>query len=207
VNKRSIAGTLLLALHAWACAQPGAADAAEAAAAMKRAERLAANPLRVILEASRMKRRDAPAAEVPDTTPTAARPAAPGRLQALQTIDASLPSALPPLPREQVAVDLPMPVPLLQTVAVLSQAGAGRPRLVSKVDPEIPHTLRLQPGRVDAVQAELSLRTDGSVAEVVLLPPVPRPWHRYLREALLQWRFDPLAAATVHRVQLVFNDI
>jgi hypothetical protein len=41
---------------------------------------------------------------------------------------------------------------------------------------------------------------------VALLPPVPRAWQRYLLAALEKWRFEPLASARVHRVQLVFDD-
>lgn len=88
--------------------------------------------------------------------------------------------------------------PLLDTLPL-------EPKVLSMVEPNIPARLMEQGPRVAEVEAELALRVDGSVAEVTLLPPVPRAWQRYITTALEQWRFEPLAAARTHRVRLVFN--
>jgi hypothetical protein len=61
-------------------------------------------------------------------------------------------------------------------------------------------------GTLREVTADLSLRTDGSVAAVTLGTSTPRAAARYLTAAFEQWRFAPLPEARVHRVQLVFPD-
>ena len=60
--------------------------------------------------------------------------------------------------------------------------------------------------RIKEVFADLQLRPDGTVSEVKLLPPVPRGWQSYIVSALERWRFEPLPASRVHRVQLVFEE-
>ena len=242
------------------------AESAEAQAAMERAQRLAANPMRVILQASKFKRK----APEPDPTPDAADPAnlrrtavrtgpatSPGTepaavstaaLAAAASNSAKLPAVLPAQVTAQVtaqvmsqvtapALEAPQPkfmpasllagsakssVPAMdiglpeEAAPVMSKAlapqtlpitpAAVRPTLVTMVEPEIPVRLMGDSGRVNEVQADLSLRADGTVAEVALLSPVPRSWKTYIVAALGKWRFEPMGAARVHRIQLVFDD-
>jgi hypothetical protein len=212
VDKRWIAGVLLLALLECARAQPRTTDSEEAAAAMRRAERLAANPMRVIQQAGKLRRREAPPpAETPESAaPAAVRTVVVPRLQASPLLTLPLPAALPALPGAASAVQLAMPNLPLQPVAARLQGAqaqqAQQPRLISTVDPDIPRRLRVEVGRVNDVLADLTLRADGSVASVALVSPAPRNWQTYLTAALMQWRFEPLATGRVHRVQLVFAD-
>lgn len=209
-------------------ARPDEGDKAEKIervdAAMERARRLAANPMRMILQAGKFRRRVAdeaePTAEPADTaalrrtsarTAAADAPPAPPALPAAQTFpvarvlgDALLVTplqasvapmeTLPQVARPAALVAAPMPPAL-----------AAEPMLLSMTEPDIPERVRAESARVSEVTADLSLRADGSVADVILASPVPRPLQRYITAALLQWRFAPLPGATVHRVQLVFN--
>ncbi|MDO9075109.1 MAG: hypothetical protein Q7U73_17775 [Rubrivivax sp.] len=80
-----------------------------------------------------------------------------------------------------------------------------QPKVLSMVEPNIPARLFDQGLRVAEVEAELSLRADGTVAEARLLSSAPRTWHRYITTALEQWRFEPLGSPRTHRVLLVFG--
>jgi hypothetical protein len=80
-----------------------------------------------------------------------------------------------------------------------------RPKLLTLVEPQIPQRVLDEIVGAVEVVADLSIRADGTVARVDLVPPVPRQVQRYVVAALEQWLFEPLAAARVHRVQLVFN--
>lgn len=226
---------MAMLLPAWSQspAKPDAAkaDAADAAAAMERAQRLANNPLRMILEASRVRRKgDAePASESADaaaprrvaapapanTGPATEAQAAPQQQSpqpALVTLaaDATLAQPLatnaPALkadaaPQSMLPLNLaPGPMPSPEMAALLVQ-----PKLVAMTPPDIPQRVIDQIGRVGQVAAELTIRPDGSVAEVVVLPPAPRVLHRSIVEALLQWRYEPLPGERKHRVDLVFG--
>ena len=74
------------------------------------------------------------------------------------------------------------------------------------VPPDIPPRVYDQIGTLTEVNAELTVRRDGSVAGVNILPPVPRAAVRYLVEALQRWRYEPMSAEQTVRVQLVFNE-
>lgn len=100
-----------------------------------------------------------------------------------------------PAPVETVVAPAPAPVP--EVVA---------PTLLNMVEPAIPQTVLSRIGTLREVTADLSLRADGSVAGVALAASTPRAAARYLTQAFEQWRFAPLPAARVHRVQLVFGD-
>lgn len=236
------------AAPAQAASAPKPANA-EAAAAMERAQRLAANPMRVILQAGKIRRR----AVEPDVLPDAADPASLRRVAVRAAPETSPAVAAPvaaaataPVPRVETAVPAPTPAPAagegittslvlqsnqlatpartevapLQGTPVAPAAGAlpkmvvpqallsalsVQPKLVTMVEPDIPSRVMLTAQPVNEVAAELSLRADGTVAEVTLLPPVPRAWQPYIVEALRQWRYEPLPGARTHRVQLVFN--
>ena len=199
-------------------------DSAEAAAAMERARRQAANPLRVILEASKVRRRSGSDEPVPVAASVAAQTALPAAAAATP----APPPAAPPVVTSTAALESKLQAP---TEAVAALPGAERvsdllaqpaapapvlaqslgpavvqPKLREMVDPVIPPRVLDEIGRLVEVQADLTLRPDGTVAAVTLLPPVPRQLVRYLTAALERWRFEPLPATQVHRVQLVFND-
>ena len=137
----------------------------------------------------------APAAvEVRDPAPPQAA-AAPGTPSVAATVERLL---LPPpvgLTMASPTAILPAPVP----VVVIE------PKLLQMVEPAMPPSVLAELGRGIEVTAELSLRVDGTVDDVRLLSRTSRNLQRVLLAALLQWRFEPLARPTLHRVQLVFN--
>lgn len=243
----SVAGLWLGAAGAvWAQAAAPASGASQAAkpplteaqAAMERAQRLAANPMKVILQASKIRRRaNEPEPEAADpnilrrtAVRTEAAPAAPVPAPAVATAAQVAPP--PPPPVESVVVNKFMPsalaggaatpVPALEaalpaaTAPAMSKAVAPaalpiaplavQPTLVTMVDPEIPLRLMADGNRIKEVFADLQLRPDGTVADVKLVPPVPRGWQSYIISALERWRFEPLASSRLHRVQLVFEE-
>lgn len=220
---------------------------AEAAAAMERAQRLAANPMRVIMQAGKFRRR----AVEPEVLPDAADPGSLRRVAVRAAVDTPAPvpapvvavaaaaaagprteAAAPPAPAgvgittslvlqsNQLAAPAQAEVAPLQSAPMAPVASAMpkmvvpqallsalsvQPKLVTMVEPDIPSRVMLTGQPVNEVAAELNLRADGTVAEVTLLPPVPRAWQPYIVEALRQWRYEPLPGARTHRVQLVFN--
>jgi hypothetical protein len=60
-------------------------------------------------------------------------------------------------------------------------------------------------GRNAVVLVDLSLRANGTVANVAMVTAVPGRMQRVLSAVLEQWRFDPLPSDRVHRIELVFN--
>ena len=200
--------------------------AAAAAAAMERAQRQAANPMRFILEAGKAKPKPAgeasagaatttaaaaPRADAGAITPrmaTAPEPVAPTAGQAKLTADS--------LQRQTVALAVPalevsgasapaMPALAALAVAAPALATPARPKLVSMVEPVIPPRALDDAGPLGTIMVDLTIRPDGSVAAVAMVAPVPRQIQRYVVQALEQWRFEPLPAERLHRVQLVFN--
>lgn len=230
---------------------PAARPQAPEPSAMERAQKAAANPMRVILEAARIKRRpdDAPDAAVdaaavrrtaareeaasrlvpgasavatastppvstaPPASPagpaaaTAAAPSADGGITVTPTLSSELSTRAPP--RAAAALDSVAPVnaPAVPAAAVSPSVGPlvdARPRLVTMVEPEIPPRLLEQLPRNEVV-VDMTIRRDGSVTDVNLLPPAPRTLSRYVVEALERWRFEPHPAERSHRVVLVFG--
>ena len=248
-----VAPLLLMAAPALAQQPAPKTESAEAKAAMERAQRMADNPLRVILQAGKIKRKGEDSAPEPvaepavrrtavrtgaETANTApARPVAGGAPAVATSASvvavtqappqaAPAPSPEPPpakvMPSTLLATPAAGNVPALEiaqpveaapmtTKAVAPQAiplapANVRPTLVTMVEPEIPTRLLVDGGRVSEVLADLTLREDGTVSAVTLLPPVPRSWQRYITAALEKWRFEPLPSTRVHRVQLVFGE-
>lgn len=221
-----------------------AADAASAREAMERAQRQANNPMRIILEAGRIRRKageadavdsaDAAGARRPGVAPPAtasagatAQPTAPGATAGPLPTEAGAATAVPATAtpamrtlRSDVAQGRPAgpSVPDLQRedsggpladvaspVPVLPEAAPAAPRLLSMVEPAVHAHQRQELARLGTVLADLSLRPDGSVADVQLVSAVPRALQRALDAALRDWRFAPLPAARRHRVELVFR--
>lgn len=123
---------------------------------------------------------------------------------------ASLPAALPaPLSVDGAGPDTVAAGAASRTVRSTGPAAlAARPAnpvLLQMVEPIIPQQLRSRVGGLRDVLAELRLRPDGSVASVELVSSTPRLLHRYITDALAQWRFAPLPEERLHRVQLVFD--
>ena len=222
---------------------------------MERARRQAAGPLRVILEASKPRRKAAEsepptaAAEASSvrqiTTRAPAASPAPAPIVAAaapESITRSVAApppvtvAPPPAVAPPVVTEITLsseilqnkaaagPVAALQTTGVASAAPLAaplpntalsvpampaelvRPKLVSRVDPELSQRAFDDMGRNAVVRVDMTIRADGSVAAVTPVGNVPRSFLRALVGALEQWRFEPLPQQRVHRVELVFNE-
>jgi hypothetical protein len=240
---------------------------------MERARRQAAGPMRVILEASKSKRRvqEPEASDAADTTrriavrPTpapaavaagAGAPAETAVIASRSFVPASLQPATPvlapaavPAPAASAAPVLPsaalqpvangegittaitmasdnlqrradnvatpalqavgradMALPLPKAAEVMTSLVDTKPKLVTMVEPVMTPGLLDGVRRETGVTAELTIRADGTVASVSVLPHASRQLVRAMVAALEQWRFEPLPSVRQHRVQLVFND-
>lgn len=197
---------------------PEGPDAREAAEAMERARRLAANPMRLIQEANRVRRRadpEAPAAAGPALEAAGAPGApavAPRRARtpgvAVLRSDLARPRALREAPSLLAARELPSPLqpaPLDLPAGALLQADLERPLLIARVNPEVPPRVLVDIDPNTGVLAELTIRPDGSVADVAILSPTGQALARAVVPALQRWRFEPLPRQRVWRVQLLFR--
>lgn len=81
------------------------------------------------------------------------------------------------------------------------------PQLLSMVEPNMPRHLsgRLH-GDIKAV-VRMTVRADGSVADVVIESSSHRQMDGAFADAVLQWRFAPAAAARTHALHVVFKPL
>lgn len=103
-------------------------------------------------------------------------------------------------PASQEARTPTMPVPSSESGE--AEQNPAR-RLLSMVEPDIPAALLYRLGNFDEVMVDASVRPDGTVSNIDMLPPAPRQLARYLIPALKQWRFEPASADSRIRLQLV----
>jgi hypothetical protein len=191
--------------------KPERADGGSAQSSLERAQRLAGNPLRAILEAGRMKRRPGETVVAEVTVGGAGSPTASAGASQLLTLPSfaepggGLDNARLPL-TSPVAVASVQALPPLPSVSDPAVPAAGRaPLLLRMVEPLFSPDLAPQLARLDKVSALLTLRPDGSVAEAVLQDPMDRELKRVVLRTLLQWQYDTAPAQRLHRVELVFN--
>ena len=239
---RTLARVCLLAAWAaqapaWAQTAAPATPASAAEAAMERARRQAASPLRIILEASKTRRKpgDAETGEATDaagqrsvntrsaplTSATGTLEAAAARMPqpiaveapvetqvtlsstALQTRARTAPTvAIESVVPASAVAALPAPAEALPPPAPPAQAA---PKLITMVEPVLPVRVFEEAGGLRELPVDLTIRADGSVASVNVAVTAPRQLVRAVVAALGQWRFEPLPAERVHRVQLVFG--
>ena len=107
-------------------------------------------------------------------------------------------TAVIPVVQPDFALDLALYLPAVQTAP-------QRPRIVSRVEPEVGQRVLDDLGRNASVLVDVTIRPDGRVAAVTPVASMPRPLQRALLDALGQWRFDPLPQERVHRIELFFN--
>jgi TonB family protein len=228
-----LAGLLCLA-SSPARGQSGKPDAAEAAAAMQRAERIASNPMRIILQAGKINRKAAaddagvpvsavraPApvlvasmASLPSAaraTPEPAPEAAPAPVvvesvyKADARMKANAPAAFAPLSTHVASSALSVDAVSAAAPALVSVAEEAAPKLKRMVEVDVPPQVMELMRRGQEVLVKFTVATDGSVSDVSLQAPAPRQLSRYVQAAVSQWQFEPMAAARAHAVQLVFN--
>jgi hypothetical protein len=104
-------------------------------------------------------------------------------------------------PIEARAPAAPLLAPLPEARAVVLDP----PRLLSRVDPEVPGRLQRRPQRRLELTADLVIATDGRVVSVAFRGDPDDELESAARAALLQWRFDDQPIERPHTVQLVFG--
>ena len=201
--RRQAAGPMRIILEASKTA-PGRAPAAQAARPV--------SAVGVVLAAAPAVAPSVPPAArplvAPESTPAAsvASPvvAEPTGLSADALQNKTPAAAAPALDATATAVN-PVLLPDLAPDLPAVQNAPPRPRIVSRVDPEVSQRVLDDLGRNAVVPVDVTIRPDGRVAAVTPLGSMPRPLQRALVDALGQWRFDPLPQERVHRIELVFN--
>ena len=205
-----------------AVAQAQTAPAAQDKAAMERAQREADGPRRRILEAARLKTvargpEVAPQAVVVPVSTPAPRAAPRSEAAEAEGVMAVLSPGAPPLQLQSAAfamsgittvapVALAASAPSMISVPTAAQLAAlPPPRLLSRVDPELPSYLLRRGARRTELVVELVVNTDGSVRDVALRESPSPALEEPVVDAVRQWRFEPQPAARPHTVRLVVS--
>ncbi|MCE4557109.1 energy transducer TonB [Roseateles cellulosilyticus] len=101
---------------------------------------------------------------------------------------------------------------LLRTVAaatlglMLAFSAQAVPKVVKKVPPEFPAEAAKKGVSTGVVKAKISIDADGKVTDVEILEAEPkRLFDRAVKDALMEWRFEP-GEKTTHEVKLVFKN-
>lgn len=193
--------------------------------------REASNPMRLILEAAKIRRKPQEAEPPATVVAPAAAPLPPRRVvveapPSPTAVLARLPA--PPAQASAMAAGyLPatagaiLPVnfsPAIATAPAVSRlanatpaaapsaASSSLPRLLSQVAPDIPSNVMRRVGSLSELLVQLTINRDGSVSDVSVVPQAYRAVEPYVAEALRQWRFEPQPQASLHRLRLVFNE-
>jgi len=195
--------------------------------AANRAAREADNPMRVILEASKLKVRikpdgdDAASPEKRVVRPPAPRPAAPvatakTKAPAAQAPVASQPASVPaPVnPPSQTVARAAESVPMPTALAVPSPiVPAPKPlalppvplKLAQLVEPEVPSSVMRRMRSDVTVVIGLTVNADGSVSDVVIKSNPMKALDAAVIDAVRQWRYNPIGEPRTHAVQLVLH--
>ena len=168
-----------------------AASVAVAQEGAKRVEREASNPMRLIIEAAKIRPKGRPAEAAASAPPSRVARAASAPRPSEAPIEV-LPSAPAGTARSAVA-----------TVEV--EAEAAPLQIRDQVEPVIPHELRsLIEGEVQVVVA-FTVLPDGRIAEAAVLRSSHPEVNAAVLDAVRQWRYQPIAVATPHEVELVLR--
>lgn len=181
-----------------------------------RVQRQASNPLRMIIEASKIKPRQkaAEAARAPGKAAAQAAPAASA------AVDAAAQPAVPRNddgvrgPAESAVATVEVEGPAVTERAEASAEPAAMPsaapvpaalELASTVEPVAPRSLIGRLGGEVQVHVAFTVNADGSVVD----PAVRKSSHPQMDAAVLQavrqWRYQPIGAPRAHEVQLVLR--
>lgn len=199
--------------------------------AANRAAREADNPMRVILEASKLKVRikpdgdDAASPEKRVVRPPAPRPAAPvataktkapaaqaPAVAAVASQPASAPAPVNPPPQTvaKAAESVPMPTALAVPSPIVP---APKPlalppvplKLAQLVEPEVPSAVLRRMRSDVTVVIGLTVNADGSVSDVVIKSNPMKALDAAVIDAVRQWRYNPIGEPRTHAVQLVLH--
>ncbi|MGY4828852.1 TonB family protein [Sphaerotilaceae bacterium SBD11-9] len=212
-------GLCLVAFCALAQTTPPPRDAAAAS----RAARDADNPMRMIIEASKLKVRIRP-----DPAPEAV--AAPAEKRTLPPAPAAVPKPVPvvaktvapapaPVPQaaaaeepraEVAAIPPPPPAPVVEKAAASPAApAAALPllplKLTQLVEPSLPGSvLRRMRDDIEVVVG-FTVNADGTVSNVAVRSSPMKSVDAAVVEAVAQWRYEPIREPRSHAVQLVLR--
>ena len=223
--------TRLIALLVFSFALD-AAMAQEATTAAERARRDAENPLRRIIEASKIKprvrtadtekspvapervqvrARTAAASETPAESPKPVEPAVAAVVPAVEPAPVALerlpeaPGAAPASTVREVVVAAPPPPAPPPAAAPVAATPPPPLQVTTMVEPVVPRRLLDRVRGAIEVVVTFIVNTDGSVGNVAVQSSTNRLVNPTVLEAVAQWRYAPLAAPREHAVQLVMN--
>ena len=95
---------------------------------------------------------------------------------------------------------------VLAASLMLALAAHAVPKVVKKVPPDFPREAAQKGISTGVVKAKLSIDANGSVTDVEILEAEPkRVFDRAVKQALMEWKFEPGEKAT-HEVKLVFKN-
>lgn len=219
LHRLSISPTLALVL----CALSGPPTSAQTVpprdpAAASRVARDADNPLRVIIEASKLKPRSKPEGDGADAPPApkravrapkpvASAPVAKAKTAAPVAEAASAAAAgAPPASTLARAADavptgLAVPAPILPS----PKPQALPLKLAQLVEPSLPNSLMRRLRSDVEVVVGFTVNADGSVSDVAIRSSPMRALDASIVEAVSQWRYEPIREARAHAVQLVLR--
>lgn len=219
----------LIVLASLASLSAGRADA-QSGGSGSRAEEEASRPMRLIIEAAKIKPKarpvETPAPARPPAAPTrpaaAAAPAAPTPMPVEPAAEVAAepsptsPMSPPRLPQSTVATveanatprspePAPMPTPIAEPVAQAEPAPLPPLKLRTLVEPVTPRHLagRLR-GEV-RVEVQLNVAADGSVSEAMVLASSHPQMNAAVLDAVRQWRYEPAGRSREHAVQVVLR--
>ncbi|ARN19596.1 energy transducer TonB [Piscinibacter gummiphilus] len=189
--------------------------------------READNPLRLIIEAGKLKRRakaDEPAAAEPENRPTRAAPAprqaAPKPAQmpakalpsasegvvAAESLRAPPPEAIASAPSMAKAASGAESARLPERASVEAPGATPVPsRLVQVVEPEIPLAVLRRMTRDIEVVVDFIVNVDGSVSDVTVRSSPIKAVEPAVVQAVAQWRYAPVSEARAQSAQLVLQ--
>ena len=95
---------------------------------------------------------------------------------------------------------------VLAASLMLALAAHAAPKVIKKVPPEFPTEASKKGISTGVVKAKLTIEADGKVSDVEILEAEPkRVFDRAVKQALMDWKFEPGEKAT-HEVKLVFKN-
>lgn len=219
----------LIVLASLASLSAGRADA-QSGGSGSRAEEEASRPMRLIIEAAKIKPKarpvETPAPSRPPAAPArpvaAAAPAAPVAVPSEPAAEVAAepsptsPMSPPRLPQSTVATveanatprspePAPVPAPIAEPVAQAEPAPLPPLKLRTLVEPVTPRHLagRLR-GEV-RVEVQLNVAADGSVSEAMVMASSHPQMNSAVLDAVRQWRYEPAGRSREHAVQVVLR--
>jgi TonB family protein len=185
-------------------------------AAASRVARDADNPLRMIIEASKLKPRAKPDADAVDAPP------APNRVVRAPKPAPVAKTVAPATETPKAASQPADPAPTLAKATDLASAPLGRPspivpsprpqalalpplKLAQLVEPLLPSSVMRRLRSDMEVVVAFTVNADGSVSDVAIRSSPLKALDASVIEAVRQWRYEPIGEARAHAVQLVMR--